>query len=380
MRICLIYDCLYPHTVGGAERWYRSVAERLVADGHEVTYLTLRQWERGRNAGFAGVHVRAVGPRMALYRRSGGRRIAPPLMFGAGVLWHLLRHRRYDAVHTASFPYFSLLAAGLARRPGGYVLVADWHEVWTRDYWREYLGTLAGTVGWAVQLLCARLEQRAFCFSELHARRLRDLGLRGSVSVLSGEYDGPLSMPGRAEEPEPLVVFAGRMIPEKRAPAVVGAVARARELMPELKAAVIGDGPDRDAVLAEISRFGLEGVVDAPGFVTADELRATLARAMCLLLPSRREGYGLVLIEAASHGTPTIVVADADNAAVELISDGENGFVAASAAPADLASAILRVRDMGPALRGDTAGWFRDNVLRLSLAGSLDTVTEAYRD
>jgi hypothetical protein len=50
MRICLVYDCLYPHTVGGAERWYRDVAERLAAEGHEVTYLTLRQWPRGEQA------------------------------------------------------------------------------------------------------------------------------------------------------------------------------------------------------------------------------------------------------------------------------------------------------------------------------------------
>ena len=47
VRVCLVYDCLFPHTVGGAERWYRTLAERLAAAGHEVTYLTLRQWERG---------------------------------------------------------------------------------------------------------------------------------------------------------------------------------------------------------------------------------------------------------------------------------------------------------------------------------------------
>ena len=67
MRICLVYDCLFPYTVGGAERWYRNLAERLAADGHEVTYLTLRQWGRGEDPGVAGVDVRAVGPRMALY-------------------------------------------------------------------------------------------------------------------------------------------------------------------------------------------------------------------------------------------------------------------------------------------------------------------------
>ena len=54
---------------------------------------------------------------MALYAGPGRRRILPPLVFGLGVLWHLLRHgRRYDVVHTASFPYFSLLAAGALRR------------------------------------------------------------------------------------------------------------------------------------------------------------------------------------------------------------------------------------------------------------------------
>ena len=72
MRICLVYDCLFPHTVGGAERWYRGLAERLAADGHEVTYLTLRQWERGVSPGVEGVNVVAVGPRMQLYSGPGG--------------------------------------------------------------------------------------------------------------------------------------------------------------------------------------------------------------------------------------------------------------------------------------------------------------------
>src|SRR5687767_6087026 len=131
MRVCLVYDCLFPYTVGGAERWYRNLGERLAADGHEVTMLTLRQWDRGARAQVEGVDVVAVGPRMRLYA-DGRRRVLPPLVFGAGVLWHLLRRgRRYDVVHTASFPYFSLLAAGAARRLHRFGLVVDWHEAWT---------------------------------------------------------------------------------------------------------------------------------------------------------------------------------------------------------------------------------------------------------
>ena len=119
MRICLVYDCLFPYTVGGAERWYRNLGERLAADGHDVSYLTLRQWGRGGRGEVDGVRVVPVGPRLALYTGDGRRRITPPVVFGLGVLWHLLRHGRdYDVVHTASFPYFSLLAAGLLRRPG----------------------------------------------------------------------------------------------------------------------------------------------------------------------------------------------------------------------------------------------------------------------
>src|SRR3954454_520256 len=234
MRICLVYDSLFPHTVGGAERWYRNLAERLAADGHDVTYVTLRQWPRGAAPDVPGVRVVVAGPRMRLYAGPGRRRVLPPLVFGAGVLWHLLRFgRRYDVVHAASFPYFSVLAAAVARLVRRFGLVVDWHEVWTLAYWRSYLGAAGGRIGWLVQALCARVPQRAFCFSRLHAARLRALGLRGPVTVLSGEYAGPL-IPSPPVPVSPVVVFAGRHIPEKNVPALVAGFALARRSEPAL--------------------------------------------------------------------------------------------------------------------------------------------------
>ena len=378
MRICIVYDCLFPWTVGGAERWYRNLAERLVADGHEVTYITLRQWDRGTDPSYSGVRVRAVGPRMALYTGP-RRRILPPLVFGAGVLGHLARHgREYDVVHTASFPYFSLLAAGMLRRAGGYGLVVDWHEVWSRAYWREYLGRFGGAVGHAIQDACLRIPQRAFCFSRLHAERLRAGGVRGSVTRLEGEYAGHPA-PAEPVPADPVVVFAGRHIPEKRAPALVPAVRRARESIPELRGEVLGDGPERPDVLAAIAREGLEGVVTAPGFVSTEDVDAALRRALCMVLPSRREGYGLVVVEASARGTPSVVVRAEDNAAVELVDDGENGVIAASASPEDLGAAIVRVHELGEGLRASTREWYARNARRLSLAGSLDAVAASYR-
>ena len=380
MRVCIVYDCLYPYTVGGAERWYRNLSERLAAEGHSVTYLTLRQWGEDETPDLSGVSVVAVGPPMALYR-DGRRRIGPPLRFGLGVLWHLIRRgRSYDVVHTASFPYFSLLAAGLVRLVHRFRLVVDWHEVWTRSYWHEYLGPVRGQMGWLVQRMCLRIPQRAFCFSRLHEKRLRDWGVRGEVTALSGQYQGPEGPPPPSRAAAPLVVFAGRHIPEKRVDALIPALALVRAEIPELRAEVLGDGPDREKVLRLIAEHGLGGSVAAPGFVDGAQVEDSLERAMCLVVPSRREGYGLVVLEAASKGTPTVVASAPDNAATELIAEGENGFVAPSADPVDLATAILKVHRAGAALRMSTGSWFEDNLPRLSLTSSLRVVLAAYGD
>ena len=386
MRICLVYDCLYPHTVGGAERWYRALAEALGDAGHEVTYLTRRQWPRGeRPDAPRGTRVIAVSPGGPLYTSDGRRSIGQPLRFGAGVLRHLARHgARYDAVHTASFPYFSLLAAAAGSRSGsfgsdpGYRLVVDWHELWTREYWREYLGAAGGAVGWLVQRACVAVPQRAFCFSRLHERRLREEGLRGPLTVLEGEYAGSRQPPGQPRAVEPLVVFAGRHIPEKRVPALVPALALARERIPGLRAEVLGAGPDTDRVRDLVDEHGLRDVVALRGFVSSEEVEDALDRAMCMVLPSRREGYGVIVVEASASGTPSVVVLGEDNAATELVEDGVNGVVAASAAAEDLAEAIVRVYEGGPGMRLSSADWYRRNAERLSLRSSLEAVVAAY--
>jgi glycosyltransferase involved in cell wall biosynthesis len=380
MHVCLAYDCLYPWTVGGAERWYRGLAEELVAAGHEVTYLTRLQWEPGAPPRLPGIRVVPVSPREPLYTDEGRRRVGEALRFGWGVLAHLLRHRRaYDAVHLCSFPYFPLLAARAALAGTGRRVFVDWIEVWTRSYWREYLGPLGGPIGWAVQRLCVLVTRDAFVFSRLHERRLRQEGFRGPATVLTGLYDGPTDAVGDAAPNEPLVVFAGRHIPEKRAHLVPEAVARARVAgVPELRGLVLGDGPERDRVIAAIPALGLERFVEAPGFVGTEQVRDALRRASCLILPSVREGYGLVVIEAAACGTPSVVSPGRDNAAVELVHDGVNGFVATGDGATELGDAVARVVEAGPALRERTLRWFEENVPRLSLRASARSALERY--
>jgi glycosyltransferase involved in cell wall biosynthesis len=378
MKICLIYDCLFPYTVGGAERWYRNLAERLAADGHEVTYLTLRQWEHGERLDLdPRIRVVTAGPRMDLYTGA-RRRILPPLVFGAGVLWHLVRHgRRYDVVHTCAFPYFSLLAATLARPLGRYGLVADWFEVWSRNYWRSYLGGVGGRVGELVQRLCARVPQRAFCFSELHAARLAELGLRGPVTILRGLYASHAE-PAAPREADPLVLFAGRLIPEKRVTVGVAAVALAAKRIEGLRGIFYGDGPEREALRKTISAHDANSFISAPGFADGELVDADMRRSLCVLLPSEREGYGMVVVEASAHATPAVVVSAPDNAAVELVSDGVNGAIAEDADPDTIAAAIVRVHEAGFAMRQSTARWFGEHAEQLSLESSLRAVLESY--
>jgi len=379
VRICIAYDCLYPWTVGGAERWCRSLAERLAQEGHEVTYITRRQWREDNPPDVPGVRVVCVSHARPLYGPSGRRTIGEPLTYGWGVLGHLLRAgREYDVVHAASFPYFSVLAAAAARPLCGYRLIVDWLEVWSDSYWRGYLGALGGRIGRAVQRACVRVDHRAFCFSTLHRDRLLAEGFRGHISVL-GAYAGDLTPP-EPNVAQPVVVFAGRHIPPKRAPAVVPAVMRARRAIPGLRGVVFGDGPQRPDLLRAIAAHQADEIIAAPGFVAEEDVAAAVRDALCMLLPSSREGHGLVVVEASAHGTPSIVVAGEDNAAVELVEEGRNGTIAASASAQDLAAAIERIHRGGPELRARTCAWFAEHAARLSLEQSLQQILAAYGD
>lgn len=376
MRICIAYDCLYPWTIGGHERYLRELAAALARAGHDVTYATRRQWADGEDPSFDGVRVVAVAPAEPLYDEAGRRVVGQTLRYARGLAGHLLR-RRYDHVHLVSFPYFSLLAARPVLAARRTAMTVDWPEVWTWSYWRTYLGTAKGAVAWLVQRACIAATPRAFTFSDLHGGRLRASGFAGEAIRLAGMYTGPLEPVAGDGEREPLVVFAGRHIPEKQATLVPAAVAAARRELPELRGVVLGDGPEHDAVLRAIDAAGAGDFVTAPGFVAVEELDATIRRAAVHLLPSVREGYGMVVVEAAAAGTPSVVVAAPDNAAVEQVTPGENGHIARSSAPEDVAEAIVRTVREGAELRARTRDWFAREAPRRRLDASVARVLEA---
>ena len=376
MRVCLVYDHLYPVTVGGGERWLHDLALALAREGHDVTYLTMRHWE-GEPPALDGVAVVGLAPAGTIYA-DGRRSLVPPLRFGIAVGRYLVRHgTHFDVVHTAAFPYFPLLAAALARRRGHFRLVGDWFEVWSRSYWRRYAGSLAGSAGWLVQRLCVRVRHDAFCNSRHTERRLLEEGFRGRHSVLPGLYAGPVD-PGATEGVEPVVVYAGRHVREKRVPLLVQAFAHAGRQLPSLRLELYGDGPERPHVEATIRRLGLADRASVHGRRPQEEVERALSRACCVATASEREGYGLVVVEAAARGTPSVLVAGTENAATELVQDNVNGIVAARATPESIGAAIVEVVERGAALRASTLRWFVDHADELRIERSIELVTRSY--
>jgi glycosyltransferase involved in cell wall biosynthesis len=377
-RVCLVYDHLFPQTVGGAERWMRDLALRVAATGHDVTYVTMRHWDETERPSLAGVRILGLTPAGRVYRQE-RRTLMPPVRFGLAVARHLWRHgSEYDIVHMASFPYFPLLAASAIGSRRKYALVVNWLEIWTKEYWRHYAGWPIGTIGWLVQQACVVMPHTAYCFSRLHVQRLVDAGYSGTPVLLPGLYAGSIE-PTPAKDVDPgLVVYAGRHVQEKRVDHLVRGFARARERNPSLRLELYGDGPVRP-YLEELARsLGLDSSVVLHGRRPEEEVAETIARAACLATASEREGYGLVVVEAAAHGTPSVVVAGPENAATELVQDGVNGVVSPDASAESLAGAIERVIDAGPSLRESTADWFTENARTLTIDGSLELVVEGY--
>ncbi len=189
---------------------------------------------------------------MALYGDGGQRRIQPPLVFGAGVLWHLLRHGRPTTSCTPRrFRTSRCSPPRCCARSGRYRIVVDWFELWSREYWREYLGGDGrARSGRAVQNLCLRVRQHAFCFAELTARAAaRGRAARrgdGAARDVLGPGDAAGAGAGRA---------ARRV---RRAPHPGEARARRRRAPSRrsdgVRGLVLGDGPEYERVKAEIER------------------------------------------------------------------------------------------------------------------------------
>jgi glycosyltransferase involved in cell wall biosynthesis len=383
MRIAIAFDCVFPSTKGGVERVLRGYAQEWAAEGHEVTYLTRRQPGAVAPA-IPGVRVEAIAGPADLYDDTGTRRLGPAMIFSLALLVALFRRRRaFDAVYVAATPALNVLAARAGLAGSRTVLLTEWVEVWRREQWLEYSGPLVGRLAGAAQALAIRFSRRSVVNSRLHAERLRALHHRGRVFVTPGLLpdDADLGAHPRLDPPEHAqLLYVGRHIPDKKVELIPAVVAELRRAGREVSAVVTGDGPSRAEAVDRARALGVEDVCTFPGFVGQEQLDELMTSSSCLVHPSIREGYGLVVVEAAAAGTPVVVAAAPDNAAAELVIDGVNGFVADGPEAAALGRAVVAVLDGGAELRRTTREWFertaRLGTVRASAQGILGALLD----
>jgi glycosyltransferase involved in cell wall biosynthesis len=288
------------------------------------------------------VHLHGVCRVRELYNERGVRSIREALIYSLKVLPPLLK-ADYDVIDCNQFPYFPCfsgkIAAFFKRKP----LVITWLEVWD-GYWSEYLGTTRGRVGRVIEDLTMRLPDGIVAISQTTKDDLVRCKVKPEcIDVIPVGIDleriTDIAPAPRATD----VLFAGRLIHEKRVDLLLKAMAIAKTEVPTISGMIIGDGPERGSLENLAAKLRLDQNVTFTGFVDQDGLTAQMKSSKVFVLPSVREGFGLVIVEANACRLPVISMRHEMSAVQELVQDGVNGFLISEISPREIAEAILKI-------------------------------------
>ena len=285
MRVLILTwrDLAHP-AAGGAEVYTEQVARRWVEAGHEVTLFTAAVEDRPSEELVDGYTVVRRGNRLSVYR--------------AARRWYR-KHGRgqfdlvIDMVNTVPF----LAHTWIDDAP----VVAFFHQT-AEEVWHfnapmpvAYLGRYILEPRW----IRAYRDRPVLTVSDSTAEALRRFGVR-DITVLPEGFE-PVEVPAVAKEERPTVVWCARLVPYKRPQDLVEAARRLEHVMPDLQVWIIGGGPMLDEL-----RATAPANVEILGRVSDEEKTSRMARAHLHVATSQREGWGLVVSEAAAVGTPTV--------------------------------------------------------------------------
>ncbi|MEV1158724.1 glycosyltransferase family 4 protein [Micromonospora chokoriensis] len=315
---------------GGAEVYAWQVARDLVTAGAQVTFLTARPKSQRGDEVRDGIRIVRVGGRWSIYPRALG--------------WLSRRRRQFDAVLDCQngIPFFSP-----AVLPASVPVVCVIHHVHDRQF-RLYFGPLLGRFGaWLEGPVARRVYRRCvtLAVSPSTATAVRDrLGWTGPVVVVPNGADA--GHPPRVSRDEhPRLVCVGRVTRHKRVDLVLDAVDQLRSERPDLRLDIVGGGPDVQTIRRQVDERGLNDVVTVHGHLPSAERDALLAAAWLHVSGSWGEGWGLVVVEAAAAGLPTVAF-DVDGLR-DAVRPGRTGWLVTEGEhPArDLAAGLDRALD-----------------------------------
>ena len=335
MRIAYLYDCVYPYQIGGVERRVWELSKRLSERGHEIHLFGMQFWDGKPVREQNGVILHGVCPAQSLY--SGSRRGVMPAVFYAFHIFAPIILEKFDLIDAQQFPYLHCFPAKVSSVIRKTPLVITWHEVWG-EYWYRYLGRW-GFFGKSIEWAVSRLSRNIIAVSPSTARDLLSLGLGNGITVIPNGIDcrhiGTIP-------PSPLasdIIFAGRFIPEKNVDLVIAAVDILRREIPDIRAVIVGDGPEKDALKKMVRDRGLEKHVTFTGFLAnPDSVIALMKASKVFVFPSIREGFGMAALEAMACGLPVVTVNHPGNATTDLVTP-QTGIIT-SLSPERLAGSV----------------------------------------
>ena len=320
-------DAIYPYNMGGADKRLWELARKLAENGeHEVHIYGMKWWDGDDVIVSDNVILHGVCDVYELYSDSGVRSIKEAMMFSVKVLPHLLKDE-YDIIDCNQFPYFPCISGKIAsvikRKP----LVITWLEVWD-TYWYDYLGKTGGTIGKLIEKFTMGLPHSIVAVSNKTRDDLIRCGVRPErVEVVPVGIDLERIMRIAPSNDTADILFAGRLIYEKRIDVLIESIALLKKELPAVTCRIIGDGPERENLETLVSRRGLNDNVEFMGFIDQDGLIGYMKSSKAFVLPSVREGFGLVIVEANACRLPVVSIQHDMSAVSELIRDGVSGFL-----------------------------------------------------
>lgn len=317
---------------GGSERYLEQVGAQLAARGVRVALRTAAYPGAPKRDVIDGISVSRGGGRLTVYPRALAAILAG--RFGLGPLAGI----RPDAVVDTQngIPFFARLVAGAPVT----VLVHHCH----REQW-PVAGRVMAKLGWWIEsTLSPRVHRRNqyLTVSLPSADELRALGVgRERIAVVRNGVDAvPPGVEVGGDDTRtahPSLCVLSRLVPHKQIEDALAAVAALRATVPGLHLDVIGGGWWEQNLRDAAAELGIGDAVTFHGHVDEHRKHELLSRAWIHLMPSRKEGWGLAVVEAAQHGVPTIGYRSSKGLTDSII-DGVTGVLVDS--PAELTVAV----------------------------------------
>jgi glycosyltransferase involved in cell wall biosynthesis len=151
----------------------------------------------------------------------------------------------------------------------------------------------------------------------------------------------------RVPSPEPLLLYCGRLDPEKGVDLLLRAFGQVLSRHPAARLRIMGDGPRRAALESLATELGIRGAVQFDGRAPFTQVESALGQAWALVAPSLwPEPLGLVAIEAITRGVPAIT--SATGGFGETVEAGVSGHLVANGDERALADSLIAMIDQGP--------------------------------